>query len=236
LLEGRRQLLRDQRYRDEPARPVERRASAEEARPDFSLALSLDSLFQDDPGYDLFDDDDVSSRLGLWASYDIARLAPGLTLAIEVGAGFESHEHAIWDDQLESELDSQTFSAGASLRYDLLSWLAPQLRAAGGVSLFQFELAGGNDMDFEDDAVSGFGSLGAGVLLHTPERLFENKQGGFASFQIGVLIEGGYALRSPVEVELESETPALAIPLEQASLGELTLAGPYIRSSLLVRF
>jgi hypothetical protein len=236
LVAGREQLLHDRRFASQPEPEAERRATDEEARPRYSLALSIDSLFRDDPGYDLFDDNDVSTCLGLWASYDLVQVAPRTVLAIEVGAGFESQEQALWQGLLETELDSQTFSAGVSLRYALLSWLDPQLRAAGGLSLFQFDLNTQNEGNFEDHAVSGFGSLGAGVLLHTPERLFESKQGTFASFEFGFLIEGGYALRSPVELELERETSPLAIELTQASLGELALGGPYIRSSLLVRF
>jgi hypothetical protein len=236
LVEGRQQLLHDRRFHDQPAAEPEHRASDEQARPRFSIALSLDSLFYNDPGYDLFDDNDVSSRFGLWGSYDVAELAPRTVLAIELGAGFESHEQAVWEGQLQSELDSQTFSVGASLRYGLLSWLDPQLRAAGGLSLFAFQLKTDDETGFEDHAVSGFASLGAGVLLHTPERLFETKQGSYASFEVGFLIEAGYALRSAVEFELDSESSALPIALTQASLGELALAGPYIRSSLLVRF
>ena len=232
LVQGREEILHDRNY---TAPQPEQRATDEEARPQFSLALSLDSLFRDDPGYDLFDDNDVSTRFGIWLGYDLVQLAPRTVLAIELFGGGENQEQAIWGGELQNELDSLTFSAGASLRYALLSWLDPQLRAAAGFSWFAVELDT-NETRFEDHAFSGFASLGAGVVLHTPARLFETKSGGFASFEIGFLIEGGYTLQAPVEFALEGDSSASAIALTDASLGELSLAGPYVRSSLLVRF
>ena len=236
-MQGRQAVLRDQRFSDGPADDEpERRASDEDAIAHVTIGLSIDSVFYTDPGYDLFDDNDVASRLGIWASYDILTLGPRGVLALELGFGTESQEQAIWAGDLQSSLETQTLSAGVSVRYALTSWLDPQLRAAAGASFVAFALDDRDSTTFEDDAVSGFGSLGAGVLFHTPSRAFETRQGGFAAFQLGALIEAGYALRSPVEFALKHGSPALAIDLTEASLGQLDLAGAYVRSSLLVRF
>ena len=46
----------------------------------------------------------------------------------------------------------------------------------------------------------------------------------------------GYALRGPVDFSLTQTQGSRAIPVTGAKLGELTLSGPYIRTSVVVRF
>jgi hypothetical protein len=239
LVQGRAALLRDRRYAQRDVAPSEAEAPVRHGDPRsrWALALSLDSVFYTDAGYDLFDDDNVGTRLGLWAGYDLVQLSPRAVLAVELGFGAESQEEGVWQGALQTTFESQTFSAGASVRYSVFSWLDPQLRASAGVTRLAFELdTFGDSGTFEDHAASAFGALGAGVMLHTPAGVFENRRGEFASFSLGVLIEGGYALRSSVEVNPTQKARDHAIPITQAALGELALSGPYVRSSVLVRF
>jgi hypothetical protein len=121
------------------------------------------------------------------------------------------------------------------VRWDACTFLAPHLRLAGGASLFELQLDGNNFQE-SDSAVSGFGSLGAGFLLHTPARSFETRSGKYASLSFGLLLEGGYALRSPVDFALRTVRDQRAIDVVNARLGRLDLSGPYIRTSLVVRF
>jgi hypothetical protein len=202
----------------------------------WTLALSIDSLFYTDSGYDLFDDDNVGSRLGLWAGFDFLRLSPQAALAVELGVGAESEKTAIWQGVINSKLESLTASAGLSLRYALFPWLDPQLRAAGGVTRFTFQFDTSDAETYDDDAVSAFGALSAGVMFHTPAGVFENRRGSFASFGFGLLVEGGYALRQSIDLAPSRGAASHAIPITQAGLGELALSGPYVRTSLLVRF
>lgn len=236
LMAGRAALLRDRRY----VPPVREEAPIVHGDPRarWTLALTVDSLFYDDSSYDAFDDDDVAAQLGLWASYDIAQLSVRTALALELGIGSEAEQEVIWSGTLDTALEAQTFWAAASVRYALFSWLEPQLRAAAGATRVAIEFTTPDDRTFEDAGASAFGSLGAGLMLHTPPQTFENAKGEFASFTLGVLIEGGYALRSGFDVDVEpARQPGKnAIPITQASLGELALSGPYVRSSLLLRF
>jgi hypothetical protein len=202
----------------------------------WTIGVSLDSVFYTDVGYDYFDHDNVSPRFGGWAAYDLAELAPRLTLAVELGFGIESHEQGNWEGALRTTLDSQTFSGGVGLRYALAPWLDPQLRLSGGGTRLAFSLDTPDSGRFEDRALSGFAALGAGVLLHTPAQLFENRHGQFASVSVGLLVEGGYALRSSLNVKLSRSASDHAIPITEANLGELALSGPYVRSSVVVRF
>jgi hypothetical protein len=228
-------IARERRARgekvDEPDEPVHG-----DPRARWTLAISIDSMFYTDSGYDLFDDDDVASRLGLWAGFDFLQLSPQAALAVELGVGADSEKEAIWQGVINSKLESVTASAGLSLRYALLPWLDPQLRATGGVTRFTFQFDASEAETYDDDALSGFGALSAGFMFHTPAGVFENRRGNFASFGFGLLVEGGYALRQSIDLAPARGAASHAIPITQAGLGELALSGPYVRTSLLVRF
>jgi hypothetical protein len=58
-----------------------------------------------------------------------------------------------------------------------------------------------------------------------------------ASLSVGLLLEGGYTLVGPASLALDpTDTPSQAIDLQEPTLGELNRAGPYIRTSLVIRF
>ena len=79
--------------------------------------------------------------------------------------------------------------------------------------------------------------MGAGFLLRTPTRLFENAQGALASLSVGLLVEGGYTLVGPAKLALvPTDTPLQAIDLQEPALGELNRSGPYVRASVVLRF
>jgi hypothetical protein len=199
----------------------------------FAIGLSVDAVFYSDPGYDLFAEDDVTPRLGVWIAYDVLALGERAFLATELGFGTESEEQDdLFQQGVTSSLDSQTLYAALSLRYVLLPWLQPHARLAAGASFVSMEIAQ-ND---EDDGVSPLISLGAGVMLKTPTRFFENAKGEFASVGVGVLVEGGYALRGSLDFELSQSSGSHAIPLTSSDLGTLDLSGPFVRTSLVVRF
>ncbi len=236
LVEARAALLRDRRAEGKPQWREEQPVRHGDSRARWTLAISLDSVFYTDHGYDFFDDNNVAQRLGVWAGFDIAQLDPRTSLAVELGIGAESQEQGTWQGALNTELESQTAAAGLSLRYAMLPWLDPQARVSGGATRFEFQLDTSDNETYEDSAVSGFAALGAGLLFHTPSRTFENRNGQFASVGFGLLVEGGYALRQSIELTPERRSPKHAIPITQARLGELPLSGPYVRTSVLVRF
>jgi hypothetical protein len=212
----------------------------------FALGVSLEMPWYDDPGFDVFHDDDVTTRPGIWAGYDVLSLQQDLILAAEIGWGIESEsESELLGGALHTELDTNTFFAGAQLRWVPIAMLQPYLRLAGGAALVNMELnttgpeehftEGGGDPF--DSAVSPFGSLGLGVMLRTPTRMFENKRGKYASLSFGLMFEGGYTLAGPVEMKLDGEGPGERdIALVETDLGELDRSGPYARISGVARF
>jgi hypothetical protein len=211
-----------------------------------ALGVSLEMPWYDDPGFDVFHDDDVTTRPGIWAGYDVLSLQQDLILAAEIGWGIESEsESELLGGALRSELETQTLFAGVQLRWIPIPMLQPYARLAGGAALVDMELRsvspdesfteGGGDPF--DSAVSPFGSLGLGVMLRTPTRMFENRRGGYASLSFGLMFEGGYTLAAPVEMKLDGEGPGERdIALVESELGELERSGPYARISGVARF
>jgi hypothetical protein len=186
-----------------------------------AIGLSIDAVFHSDEGFHLFDHPTANARLGFWAGYDLVTLDKRAVLS---------------GDLVSARLLSQTIQAGVSVRWTGCSFLAPQLRASGGVSLFDLQLTVDSEPRTHDHATSGFGALGAGFLLHTPPRTFENSSGQFASLSFGLQFEAGYALRSSVDFALHSPPSDHAIPVVNANLGRLDLSGAYIRTSIVSRF
>lgn len=235
---------------------AERAAAAEREEPEprvhgdaggaFALGVSLEMPWYSDPGFDVFHDDDVTTRLGVWAGYDVASLQPDLILAAEIGWGTENEsESELLAGALHSELDTQSFFAGVQLRWVPLAMLQPYARLTGGAALVDMELSsrspsqtfteGGGDPF--DSLVSPFGSLGLGVMLRTPTRMFENRRGAYASLSFGLMFEGGYTLAAPVDMKLDGEGPAERdIDVVESEFGELERSGPYARISGVARF
>jgi hypothetical protein len=208
-----------------------------DARAPFTIGFDVDVLFRNDAGFHHFDGGETGVRLGAFASYDLLTLARDLHLGVELGAGFE-HDSApdLLGSGGKSDLDSQSVHAGVDLRWDALPILSPFARVTGGASFFQLSFAETTPALETAHATSGFGTFGAGVLLHTPPRSFEDHYGSLASFGLGVLIEGGYALRSPADFALHTASDPHAITVVDASLGRLTLSAPYVRTAIVVRF
>jgi hypothetical protein len=219
----------------QPEPPVHGNAGAA-----FALGFSVDAVWNTNQGYSFFSRHDATPRLGLWLGHDLLSLHRKLFVAAELGWGMENLGPSdAYGLTLRSKLITHTFFGAATLRWALVPWLQPHARIAAGASLLSMEVTEsvglGQNKD-SDHAASPFGSLGAGVLLRTPTRLFENDRGEFAWLSFGILIEGGYAVRGPVSFALGQSHGSREIPVASAKLGELSLSGPYLRTSLVARF
>jgi hypothetical protein len=204
-----------------------------------AVGVSLDTPWYTDSGFDVFRDEDMTTRLGLWAAHDLVSLQPDLIMAVELGWGREhERESSLRGGALRSELETHAFFAGAQVRWVPLGMLQPYARVAGGAARVDMELRSASPAQrFEDDAVSPFGSLGLGLLVRTPTRLFESRRGRYASLSFGLMLEGGYTLAAPVEMKLDGRGPGERdIALTEADLGELERSGPYARLSWVARF
>lgn len=206
----------------------------------FALGLSFDAPWYVDPGYDVFAEDDAASRFGVWLGYDVATLSEELIAAVELGWGRENDEGEALR-VAETRLTSNMLYGGVNVRWVPISWLQPHVRLAVGAALIDGEVRAGDTFHeggtgLFEDLVSPYGSAGLGFTLRTPTRTFETRRGQLASLSFGVMLEGGYTLAAPVDLELEGPKPrARNMPVAEPSLGELERSGPYIRVSLVGR-
>jgi len=205
-----------------------------------ALGLSLDRPWYTDRSNDVFDNDDVSERFGLWLGYELLGLRGALGdlgIGLHLGWNFEDHgADGRFGGLLDSQLDTHFAYGGVDARWKLLSWLQPQLRLAGGAGFSDMVLSMGGER-FKDDAISAYGSAGLGLLLRSPEDAFGGLHGGVGSLGFGLLFEGGYSLASPLSLRLDGPGPKKhEIDLAEADLGELERSGPYFRTSLLVSY
>ena len=203
----------------------------------FGLGFTLERRWYTDAGYDVFAGDDISSRVGLWLSYDVLSLEPDVILAAELGLGTESDEsHSLLGGQLDSQLEAYSPHAGAQIRWVLSSWMQPHLRLNAGVTIWETQLRV-QGTEFTNDGIAPFGSATAGLLLRTPTRMFENSRGRLASLGFGVLLEGGYGVEARWSMDVERPGPDdNDIELEESSLGDLGRSGPFLRASLVGRY
>jgi hypothetical protein len=201
-----------------------------------AIGLALEQDWNLDEGYDLFGEDDVAQNFSLWFSHDLLSLGERTVLAGEIGVGSGTDKASGEFDSMETALQNTRLHLAAYLRYAVWPVLQPHLRLAADASFVKAELDFADDEHFSDRDFSGGGSLGAGLTVRTPTRLFENRKGEFASLSIGLLFEGGYLLASPVSFDLVDDQQADRIEVRTPPLGKLELSGPYFRSSLVVRF
>jgi hypothetical protein len=205
------------------------------ATPAIAIGLEVDAIFHQDIGFRLFDERRASPRFALFLGHDLASLTPRLILSGDVGFGFEDSEgDDLFAGSGKALLHTKTLHAALSLRWNISNVFAPHLRLAGGVSAVELELE--LEEHEHDNAVSPFGSLGAGFFVHTPPRVFETRNGKLASLSLGLLFEAGYALRAPVDFALTAHGGAHSIEIVNAKLGRLDLSGAYVRSAVVLRF
>ncbi len=203
----------------------------------FGLGFTLERRWYADAGYDVFAGDDVSSRVGLWLSYDVLSLEPDVIVAAELGFSSESDESDnLLGGQLDSQLEAYSPHAGAQIRWVLSAWMQPHLRLNAGVTIWETQLRV-QGTEFANDGVAPFGSATAGLLVRTPTRMFENSRGRLASLGFGVLLEGGYGVEAPWTMDVERPGPdGNDIELAESSLGDLGRSGPFVRASLVGRY
>jgi len=204
------------------------------------IGLEIDTVWNTDPGFDLFSEDDVSTQVGVWFSYDLLPITKQLTLAGEVGVGIGGAEHQPQKD-LDLTWSMNSFKAylAANLRLQVFTWMLPHIKLGCGAlfGTLELELKDEDQHQTEsEDTASPLGTIGAGVTFQTPKGMFEGNDGAFASLSLGLLIEGGYTLASSMSLTLKTERDEDPIENRTAELGELDLSGPYIRTSVLVRF
>jgi hypothetical protein len=202
-----------------------------------AFGLSLELPWHTEQAFDLFSANDVGQRYGLWATYDL--LALGESTFLAAGAGFDVEQMEVdnlFAGSLDTELSAVVLYGTAVVRYVPVDWLQPHARLSLGGQFVRSRLAFG-DNTYQNDGDLPFGSLGAGFTLRTPTRLFESRRGEMASLSFGIMVEGGYALVSALEMKVDGRGPDdRDIALIESDIEDLDRSGPFMRMSLVARF
>jgi hypothetical protein len=138
---------------------------------------------------------------------------------------------------LTEKLETNILSLGISARYNLLRWLAPYARLAGGVGWDKITVGNGAG-DLHDRQIFGQGAVGAGLSLRSPGlRVWQSASAPF----VGVMgqIEGGFALATGSDFVLQSSPAGAAaspIPTTPVAIGHAERSAPYLRVSFGIAF
>jgi hypothetical protein len=196
----------------------------------FTFGLGPTFSWHNDRGYRYLSGHDRATDLELLGTYDV--LAPVSRLVIAVGA---SYRHGSASGEQGLELAQHTVQAEIMPRVVVLPWLVPHARIAGGVVTSVVELDSGYSRAIEDRDTSYTFTLGGGLTLRTPARLFESSRGRMASLGFGVAVDAGYTFASAAQFG-EKREQVHGVTRAPLSLGTLERKAPYVRLLFLVRF
>jgi hypothetical protein len=208
--------------------PIEVQRHGDAGAP-FTFGIGPTFSWRKDRGYRYLAEHDRTTELELLGTYDV--LAPLPRLVIAVGASYRNYSGA--GDQ---SLDFTQHAVQAELmpRFVLLPWLVPHARIAGGVVTSVVDIEGLDGPGFRDRDNGYMVSLGGGLTLRTPARLFENKSGHLASLGFGIAADAGYTFASAADFRAKQDDHGVArAPL---SLGSLERKAPYVRLLFVARF
>lgn len=215
------------------------------AAPDQPLAAYFDVGFvvqvnwNKDRSYDFFSDNDVLPKGGLVLGADVARFDAAI-LAVDLNALFTSTTTSgpLPNYVFDAELKQAELGGGVTVRYEVLSWLAPQARVGGGVALQNTLLSTADFGDLQQDFTTGYLTLGGGLAFTTPAHRTSRTRTWFNSLALRVIVEGGYQLASELDFVVKGSSANTSTPnaIADTRLGALQQSGPYLRVSVQARF
>lgn len=187
-------------------------------------------VWQTSQGYDLFSTNDIATRVGLSAGYDVVDVARNTPVGLELGWSTESHGTHAFFPGLNTAFSAHSFHGGLKLRHQLLPFLAPYVNVLAGATRMKttFEVASANrTQDFETVKWAPFAMLGAGLAAMLP---VDNRVAFGTSAEVGYVVSGSMPLR------FDPTDTSGALPGARASMGVLERSGPYLRFGFFVRY
>jgi len=173
------------------------------------------------------------SAVGVSLQADVLRPRADVALRLDLAWLDSSSSSYQSGSSLVQRLESNLFSLGIALRYQLLRWLAPFVRASGGLGWDKLTVA-----ELHDRQLFAHGTIGAGLALRGPGLLLWH--GDHVPF-LGLVghIEGGYAMAAGGDFVLHGDVPSSSekpIPTSDVRLGRIERNAPYLRVSLGLAF
>jgi hypothetical protein len=211
--------------------PIQEKRRYGDAGAPFAIGMGGAFRFRSDPGYKKLHAGDHQTELDIFASYDVYQPVR----AIVIAAGLNYRNAQLGDDQVVT-LTTNNIQAELIARYTLTTFLFPHIRAGLGAQLSRIDLEDPTgQFSAHDHSASASGSIGGGLTIQTPRRLFETRRGRLASLSVGILVEGGYAFAAAASYHLKVSSDS-DLADSQIALGKLDLGGPYLRVIGVVRF
>jgi hypothetical protein len=203
----------------------------------FNVGLAVDSLFYTQQAFGLFSTNDVFTSVDGSVGFSIP-LSDPWTLVPEVGFAYGSADGdpSFGGAVTDAKLKTWRPHAGVRVRYLLLPWLEPHARLAAGVDRTIATVRPDVSEELQGANTTWFGSLGAGITVHTKAGGFGRGSGGARTLIIGGTLEGGYSFAPSLDLNLAPEGAAPRLQTSNTSLGSLGRSAPYIRVALDLRF
>ncbi len=200
-------------------------------------SFDVNTVWDLDDRYQLFDSSDVNVRMGVSVGYDLLSFDGGWVVAPELGWSHESASDGPLAPQLsQKELRGDHFFGAFRARHTVASWLEGFGRLQGGMAWTRVDLASSGasvDQYSTDDKAPEF-QLGAGLVVRTPDA--ERAPPG-ESLALGFTLEAGYQVAPALKLKLERvATEGQRISVLTSDLGTLSRSGPCLRLGVFARF
>lgn len=175
---------------------------------------------------------------GISLQADVFRLRDRIALRVDLG-WIETKTSSIQSGSsgATETLDTNLVDLGLSARYQVLGWLAPFARVAGGLGWDKVDvtLTSGN---LHDREVFQQGSLGGGLFVRSPG-LRLHPTSNLLRVGLAASLEGGYQIASSSDFSLTpapSSTSTSPIPTSPVAIGHMGRSAAYLRASLGLTF
>jgi hypothetical protein len=214
------------------ARPAEPISSPRPLKLRYPLSVQLDVMpvWQMSNGYDLFSTNDIATRIGLSAGYDVLDAAPKTPLGVEIGWSTESHGAGVLFRGFNTAFSAHNFHGGLKLRHQVLPFLAPHVSLLAGAARMEtsFEVTSVDGVRaFETVKWTPFAMLGVGLAALAP---VDNR------VAFGASVEAGYSISGSMPLRFDPREANGALPGAHASMGDYGRSGPYLRFGFFVRY
>jgi len=200
-------------------------------------SFDVNTVWDLDDRYQLFDSSDVNVRMGLSVGYDLLSFDGGWVVAPELGWSHESASGGPSAPQLsKKELMGDHFFGAFRARHTIASWLEGFGRLQGGMAWTRVDLAssGASVDQYSTSNKAPEFQLGAGVVVRTPDA--ERAPPG-ESLALGFTLEAGYQVAPALKLKLDrAATDGQRISVLTSDLGELSRSGPSLRLGIFTRF
>jgi hypothetical protein len=198
----------------------------------FGIALEGRTLWLRDDAAKRLVGSATSEGNGVSLLADVYRLTEAIVLRADASWLASTAKTYQTGTSLSESLKTDVVAVGASVRYQMLRWLAPFLRVSGGVGWDRVSIHT-NQGDLKDRQVFPSGTVGVGIFLRTPCLRFGETMP-WLRVRLNLHVEGGYVLAGDSDFTLkpsQGATGQTAIPQSPVALGGASRSAPFGRAS-----